>query len=293
MFRNHRLDVVSVTTPPSAHAEATVAALEAGANVICEKPMAMNPTESELMLAAAEKAGKLLTIGQDFRCWEGSRILKKMIERGDLGDIYYARVVCTDTSVLHGRDILLRRQYAGGGIVFSTTVHPIDLAYWLMGSPDPETVSAITYQRARKMKRTPLVWDRPPTDVDVEDFAAAIVRFRNAAAMNVETYWFSDRQQQASLIELIGDKGTAVFDRSTSTLEVWAENEAGDIVDVSPKGLPVFDDRALIAVEIAEFVEAVRTGREPHVSAREALNVQRILSGIIESGAAGREVAVG
>ena len=54
MFRNHRLDVVSVATPPCVHAEATVAALEAGANVICEKPMAMNPAESERMLAAAK-----------------------------------------------------------------------------------------------------------------------------------------------------------------------------------------------------------------------------------------------
>ena len=75
--------------------------------------------------------------------------------------------------------------------------------------------------------------------------------------MNVETYWFSDREQQAPFIELIGDRGTAVFERSTSTLEVWAEDEEGEIADVSPKGLPVFDDDALIAIEIAEFIEAV------------------------------------
>ena len=250
MLSKHPLDIVSVATPPSVHAEATIAALEAGAHVLCEKPMAMNPAEAASMLAAAHKAGRLLTVGQNFRCWEGSRRLKSLIDRGDLGHIYYARVVCSGKMVLEGRDILLRREYAGGGILFCTAVHPVDLAYWLMGSPETETVSA----------------------------------------MMVEAYWFSDRDQQAPFVELKGDRGTAVFERGTSSLEVWAENESGAIVDVSPRGLPTFDDVALVGVEIAEFVDAVRTGGQPLVSASEALNVQRILSGINESGAAGREV---
>ena len=292
MFAKHGLDIVSVATPPSAHAEATIAALEAGVHVLCEKPMAMNPAEAERMIAAARKAGKLLTIGQDFRCWEGSRLLKRMIDRGDLGHVYYGRAVCSGKTVLHGRDILLRREYAGGGILFCTAVHPIDLVYWLMGSPDAETVSAMTYQRAHRMKKPPLVWNRSAAEMDVEDFVSGLVRFRNGAAMMVEAYWFSDREQQAPFVELKGDRGTAVFDRGTSSLEVWAENEEGEIVDVSPEGLPTFDDTALVGVEIAEFIEAVRTGGQPHVSAREALNVQRILNGINESGAIGKEIEI-
>ena len=51
MFEKHNLDIVSVATPPSAHADATIAALEAGAHVLCEKPMAMNPAEAEAMIA--------------------------------------------------------------------------------------------------------------------------------------------------------------------------------------------------------------------------------------------------
>ena len=292
MLEKHRFDIVSVATPPSTHAEATIAALEAGAHVLCEKPMAMNPAQAEAMIAAAQSAGKLLTIGQNFRCWEGSRRLKEMIDRGDLGHVYYGRVVCSGKMVLEGRDILLRREYAGGGILFCTAVHPIDLAYWLMGSPDIETVSAMTYQRAHRMKKPPLVWDRSPAEIDVEDFVSALVRFRNGAAMMVEAYWFSDRDQQAPFVELKGDRGTAVFERGTSSLEVWAEDEEGEIVDVSPGGLPTFDDIALVGVEIAEFIEAVRTGGQPHVSAREALNVQRVLSGINESGVERREIEI-
>ena len=290
MCRSHKLDIVSVTTPPSVHAEATIAALEAGAHVLCEKPMAMNPAEAERMLETARKAGKLLTIGQDFRCWEGSRRLKEMIDRGDLGHIYYGRAVCSGKAVLGGSDILLRREYAGGGIHFCTAVHPIDLTYWLMGSPDVETVSAMTYQRVHKMKKPPLVWQRPAAEIDVEDFVSALVRFHSGAAMMVEAYWFSDRDQQAPFVELKGDRGTAVFERGTSSLEVWMEDEQGEIVDVSPENLPIFHDSALVGVELAEFVEAVRTGGRPLVSPEEALNVQRILSGINESGTQRREI---
>ena len=291
MFKNHKLDVVSVATPPSSHADATIVSLEAGANVICEKPMAMNPEESERMVEAAERTGKLLTIGCDFRCWEGSRLLKKIIERGDLGHIFYARAICTGKTEegLHGSNIILRREFAGGGILFCTTVHPIDLAYWLMGSPDVESVYAMTYTRAHKMKKPPLIWERPPADIDVEDFVSALAKFDNDSAMLIETYWFSDTDQKTPFIELKGDKGTAIFERGTSTLEVWAENEDGDIVDVSPTGLPIFMDSELIAFEIAEFIEAVRTGGKPHVLGREAINVQRILSGVNDSGASGRE----
>ena len=292
MLARERLDIVSVATPPSVHAEATIASLGSGAHVLCEKPMAMNPAEAEAMIAAAQRADRLLTVGQNFRCWEGSRLLKSRIERGELGHIYYARVVCSGKMVLAGNDTVLRRELAGGGILFCTAVHPVDLAYWLMGSPETEAVSAMTYQRAHRMKSPPLVWDRPPTEIDVEDFVSGLVRFHNGAAMMVEAYWFSDRDQQAPFIELKGDRGTAVFERGTSSLEVWAENRDGAIVNVSPEGLPTFDDIALVGQEIAEFVEAVRTGGQPLVSAREALNVQRILSGINESGAAGRELEI-
>ena len=70
------------------------------------------------------------------------------------------------------------------------------------------------------------------------------------------------------------------------------QNADGEVVDVSPKGLPTFNDAELIGVEIADFVETVRSGGQPLVSTREALNVQRILSGLDESGASGREIAL-
>ena len=91
MLAKEDLDCVSVTTWNSAHMPATVAALNAGVNVICEKPMAMNAAEAELMLDAAKKNNKLLQIGFVRRFGDDARAAKKYIDAGAIGDIYYGK----------------------------------------------------------------------------------------------------------------------------------------------------------------------------------------------------------
>ena len=84
------IDVVHVLTPNKQHSFITVDALEAGKHVMCEKPMAINSAEARKMLDAAHRTGKKLTIGYQSRFRPNSMYLKKMIEAGDLGEIYYA-----------------------------------------------------------------------------------------------------------------------------------------------------------------------------------------------------------
>ena len=87
------LDVVHVLTPNRSHSPIAVAALEAGKHVMCEKPMAINTQEAQKMVDAAKRTGKKLTIGYQNRFRPDSMYLKKCIEAGDLGDIYYARAL--------------------------------------------------------------------------------------------------------------------------------------------------------------------------------------------------------
>ncbi|NLG28371.1 MAG: Gfo/Idh/MocA family oxidoreductase [Chloroflexi bacterium] len=89
MLDREQLDAVSVTTPNFAHRDATVAALEAGAHVLCEKPIAMNLAEGREMVAAADKAGKLLQIGVHMRFEAEAMALRKFVEAGDMGQIYH------------------------------------------------------------------------------------------------------------------------------------------------------------------------------------------------------------
>ena len=87
------IDVVHVLTPNKQHSFITVDALESGKHVMCEKPMAINSAEAKKMLDAAKRTGKKLTIGYQSRYKPESMYLKKCIENGDLGEIYFARAM--------------------------------------------------------------------------------------------------------------------------------------------------------------------------------------------------------
>ena len=91
LLEDKTIDVVHVLTPNRAHSFITVDALEAGKHVMCEKPMAINSEEAKKMLDAAEKSGKLLTIGYQTRQTAQAQYLKAESEMGTFGDIYFAR----------------------------------------------------------------------------------------------------------------------------------------------------------------------------------------------------------
>ena len=91
MLRRSDLDVVYILTPNRTHCELTIAALESGKDVLCEKPMALNSVEAERMCEAARASGRQLTIGYQNRYRLDSRYLKKVVENGELGEVYLAK----------------------------------------------------------------------------------------------------------------------------------------------------------------------------------------------------------
>ena len=104
-----------------------VAALDAGCNVICEKPMAMNAAEGEQMIAAAKRNDKMLTIGFQSRFGERAQFLKHLIEQGELGEIYYARVLALRRRGIPWWGVFVEKDKNGGGPLIDIGVHTLDL----------------------------------------------------------------------------------------------------------------------------------------------------------------------
>jgi predicted dehydrogenase len=92
MLDKERLDAVVICTPNKFHAPITIDALQSGVHVLCEKPMALNAEEGRAMLAAAQESGKILSIAFHYRHKAAARAAKRIIEAGELGDIYMVRV---------------------------------------------------------------------------------------------------------------------------------------------------------------------------------------------------------
>ncbi|NQU40228.1 MAG: Gfo/Idh/MocA family oxidoreductase [Lentisphaerae bacterium] len=191
MLRKEKLDIVSVATPNKFHYPLTLAALEAGCHVLCEKPIALNASEGRQMVAAAKRAQKRLMVNFSFRFTDQSWALKQQVEAGVLGDVYFGR------TVWHRRRGLPKfggwfgqKELSGGGALIDLGVHRLDLALWLMGHPRPVYAMAGTYNHiaAQKVRRENELFD-------VEDLAAGTVRFDNGALLVVEASWAANRSR--------------------------------------------------------------------------------------------------
>ncbi|WP_214465195.1 Gfo/Idh/MocA family protein, partial [Enterobacter hormaechei] len=91
LLQDQSIDIIHVLTPNDYHAEISIASLEAGKHVMCEKPMAKTAADAKLMMETAKRTGKKLTIGYNNRFREDSLYLKQVCEAGELGNIYFAK----------------------------------------------------------------------------------------------------------------------------------------------------------------------------------------------------------
>jgi len=146
MFKKENLDGVVVGTPNATHMPISVAAMEAGLNVLCEKPVATSRKEAEKIKEVVDRTGRKFMIGMPMRFRSENPTLQKMIQDGKLGNIYYAK-----TSYLRTRGIpgwgtwFTDRKRAGGGAVLDIGVHMLDYVWYLLGKPRFKSVSAMTF----------------------------------------------------------------------------------------------------------------------------------------------------
>ncbi len=293
MLAKEQLDAVSVCTWNAAHAEATIAALQAGCNVLCEKPMAMNAKEAVAMKSAAEQNGKLLMIGFVRRFGNDADILKNFINAGTMGDLYFAKATYLRRSGCPGGWFGDKR-YSGGGPLIDLGVHVIDLCRYLAGGPKPVSVYGVTYNnlgdnRADNKKD----WvSKSNLGIDfrytVEDFATALIRFDNGLTMNVEASFNLNIKQDTGNIELFGTKAGARIDPQ---IEFFSDMNKM-FVDIKPAGNTALDFDGLFNREIRHFVDCVRDGIPCISPAEDGVTLMRILDAIYESAATGSEVKI-
>jgi len=184
------IDMVHVCTPNSTHAEITVAALEAGKHVMCEKPMAKTAAEARAMLEAANKTGKLLTVAYQNRFRDDSLFMKGLCEAGDLGEIYLGKAFATRRRGVPVWGVFMDKEKQGGGPLIDLATHALDLTLWMMDNYEPATVLGSTFDKIGKMGSPANImgaWD--PKEYEVEDSAFGLVKFANGATVMVEASW--------------------------------------------------------------------------------------------------------
>ena len=283
MLEKVELDAVSVCVPNKFHAEATIAALEAGCHVLCEKPPAMTVAEAELMARTAEKSGKYLSYGFHYRYQAEVETAKAFIDGGELGEIYSARVHAIRRRGIPGWGVFTNKELQGGGPLIDIGVHMLDTALYLMGYPEPAVVLGKTHQRVGTRKGVGLLGEWDYENYSVEDMAVGMVTFKNGATLTLEAAFAANVEKDDTMqVSLMGDEGGAeIF-----PLKIFQEKH-NTLVDLTPVYLPKIDGHRR---EISQFVDCCLAGIQPLCTPEQGLIIQRIVNAIYESAETGRAV---
>lgn len=291
MMAQEKLDAVSVCTWNNGHAPCSIAALKAGANVLCEKPLAMNTEEAREMAETARKTGKLLMVGFVRRFGENTQMLKSRIDSGDFGEIYYAKTGCI-RRVGNPGGWFSNKQLSGGGPLIDLGVHMIDLTRYLMGKPKPVSVYGSTFDKLGPRANIKGIQRWTSADWsdfnDVEDMAVGMIHYDNGATVFVENSWTQHIDTPEHLyLELYGSKCGAIMEP-----ELKLMSEKNDyLIEEHPvvgQDQSSFDNN--FAREIRHFVDCVANGTPCLNPAEDGVELMRILDALYESARLGHEV---
>lgn len=289
LLEDKDIDIIDVCTPSAYHAPLSIAALNAGKHVICEKPLAPTPQEVRDMIAARDASGKLLMTAQHFRFHESSQAYKREIEDGQLGEIYHARSWWLRRTSFPTRSSFWLKKHSGGGPCIDIGVHVLDLTLWLMGNPKPVTVTGIARSDMSNKPGLFSSWGGGPVpdEHDVEDFAAGFVRFDNGATLVVETSWVLHHEAEEDGFRFwlygtdggIEHPGNHMYKSNYNTKQLY---------NIELKLMQ--DHEKPHALECMTFAKAIVEGAPSPVLPEQSLQVMQILDGIYRSSAAGKEI---
>jgi len=295
LLLNPDVDAVSICTPNAFHAPLTIAALEMGKHVFCEKPPATSAADAVRMKATAQRASKVLYFCLNSRFRSDVAQLRRYVENGELGEVYYAK-----TSTLRRRGgpggWFANKAISGGGALIDIGVHCIDWTRWVMGSPEPVEVFGTTYSKIktydleehRTWTPADLRDQPPPTDRagDVDELAIATIRFANGATLFAEASWALNVEDNSQSTEVFGTRAGARL----YPLRLF-RNEYGRMVNltvqVSDSPGPVGHARA-----IRNFLDVIQGKAEPIVTPDDGISLMRILDGIYESARLGKSISL-
>lgn len=308
MLRENTLDLVHVCTANNTHKQFAIAALRSGAHVLCEKPLALTLQDAMDMFAEADKAGKLLIACQNNRMGPMQEV-KKLIESGLLGDVYFAEIENLRRRGVPTWGCFHTQADNGGGPLCDVGVHYLDATLFALGNPKLVNASASVFQKIAPLSDAnsdtlgAMTGDQPYLprgdydyrDFSVEDFATGIVRFEGGLLMQLKFSWALNLPR-ADKYHLAGTKGGLVYNKSgglQNPISVYSTqgkhpcNGEMEIAAARKGAMPDIGHTLLIKhlADVLQHEEACLIQRE------EMLNVVAVMEAFYTSARLGREVS--
>lgn len=295
MIDAEELDAVCVCTYNATHKECTVYALEKGINVMLEKPMCVTTEEAVEIMRAEKKSGKILSIGFQPRLDENMQMIKKIVQSGELGEVYYIQTGGGRRRGIPGSTFIEKRT-AGIGALGDIGCYSLDMVLNAIGYPKPLTVTGYT---SNFFGVSPTLNPKGEADAkrfDVDDFAAAFIRLEGGIILDFRIAWAMHLDTPGDTI-ILGKKAGL---RIPST-DCWNGTVGGPMKiyhDVAGKQvetvIPIIENKGpgLFHKKIRSFLDAIKTGGSAPVPTSQILYNQAIIDGIAKSAAVNREIEI-
>jgi len=290
------LDGVSICTYNSTHAECTIAALEAGVHVLCEKPMSVTLEDAVEMYKKSKSTGKILTVGFQPRYDPNMDLVREIVGSGVLGDIYYIQTGGGRRRGMPSGNFISREKSAFGALG-DIGCYSLDMVLSAIGYPKPLTVSAYA---SDKFGTNPK-YHPDPDKFEVDDFSVALIRLEGNIALDFRMSWAMHMDSMGDTMFFGSDAGLKVKPAGTGT--GWGgawdgtigpifmyQDIAGQLSETSIPLRNPSDDRFFNKCKA--FADAILTNGPAPIPTIESVYNQAIVDGIYRSALAGKEVEV-
>ncbi|MDQ3928479.1 MAG: Gfo/Idh/MocA family oxidoreductase [Chloroflexota bacterium] len=218
------LDGIVIATPSAMHAEQSIAALERGMAVFCQKPLARNAEETRRVVEAAHEADRLLSVDLSYRYVAGMERVRHLIRDAELGEVFAANLVFHNA---YGPDKawFYNPQLSGGGCVIDLGIHLVDLALWMLDFPEVANVQSSLYAGGMPLGGR--------TDT-VEDYATASIELSSGATVQLACSWRLQAGREAVIeASFYGTQGgAALHNVNGSFYDFTVERYRGTSTDV-------------------------------------------------------------
>jgi predicted dehydrogenase len=267
------LDAVVICTPTYLHVPMALEALGYGKHVFIEKPLALNAASAQELASAAEKNGRVVMVGLNYRFRPDAQVLKRLIDENELGEIYYMKAGWLQRMTHSAMDSWkYRKKFAGGGALLNLAAHMLELILWYEEKKRVVAVDSLVYKKLE--------------EGEVEDSAFVLLKFDDHSSATIEVSWTLIHEKDLTYLNVFGTEGAALL----YPLRIH-KLMLGNPVNVTPRLRSVGNPFKLsYDLQASHFIECVKKGEKPFTGVKEGLLMAKIIDAAYESSRLKREV---
>lgn len=276
MLKREQLDALHICTPSLHHFPMAYLALSKGVNVLVEKPIALNSSDTKKLMDYAESKKLTLMVGMHNRFRDDVQILRNFLKQDELGDIFYIKTGWLKKwEKVGATGWFSEKKSSGGGVLIDLGVQLMDLALFITDFPELKKVRLYDYNLN--------------PDFDVEDAALAVLETVHGQTITIEISWKMFIEKDTMYTHIFGKKGAAKL----NPLRVYKEMH-GNLINLSPmqQDIDVDQFKRAYSRELKHFVKVLRGNAENQSSPLDAYKVMKVLDALYESAKRGEEILI-